>query len=83
MKRKYKFFILIFVLDSVLLSNQRNPFEFADEHLKKYLPIKVEQEHISHEQKQTWKIIETKKGSTHIIEDNEGNVRSISFDVKN
>ena len=85
---KYQYNIFLILMSLFFFSRgyeQRNPFECKSEHIKKYMPLKVQNafDDDNKEQSSEWKISEAKNGETHIVEDKEGNVRSISFSVKN
>lgn len=81
MKKVSSFFIFLASLCSLYA---RNPFEFADKQLKKYIPVKVAKEEKKEEEHSTkWKITETQHEATHIVEDHEGKIRAISLGSKN
>lgn len=62
----------------------RNPFEFSDHELQKYTMNKVQQKEKAFQQEKksqrsAWEIVEVKNDNTHIIKDDQGNVRSITL----
>jgi hypothetical protein len=83
MKKNYSS-IAAAVLLCATVCAARNPFEFADQELKKYTTSKVvpaRRPHSPKEQKRSpqWEIVEIKDNATHVIKDNKGNVREISL----